>query len=97
MIPDSIKTPEFEAEWAEWLAYRRERKTKTTARTMVQQLAFLAQHTPAEAAEMLRTSIRNGWSGLFAPKATAGPQRRSQPDGLDRLIAMREREAREAC
>ena len=42
---------------------------KPTAAKLISRL--LAKYTEAEATEMLETSIRNGWQGVFAPPVTA--------------------------
>jgi len=59
--------------WRQWIAYRRERKIKTTESTARAQLAnlegwFADGHDPAA---IIRHSISNGWQGLFEPKPFA--------------------------
>lgn len=56
--------------WAEWIAYRRERKLTTRQTTMQAQVAELTTwaksgHDPTN---VIRTSIAKGWQGLFEPK-----------------------------
>lgn len=56
--------------WAEWIAYRRERKLTTRQKTMQAQVDELATwaksgHDPTS---VIKTSIAKGWQGLFEPK-----------------------------
>lgn len=67
-IPDSLDTDSFKSAWADWLAYRRERRLTTTERTVKAQLANLAAWGETAAVEAIRDSIANGWQGLFRPK-----------------------------
>lgn len=65
-LPDCIN-PEA---WAEWIAYRRDRKLTTRQQTMQAQVAELetwakSGHDPTS---VIRTSIAKGWQGLFEPK-----------------------------
>lgn len=57
--------------WAEWIAYRRERKLATSKATVHKQIARLAEwhksgHDPTK---IIAESIANGWQGLFEPKS----------------------------
>lgn len=67
-IPEAIGTAEFRSAWAEWIAYRREKKKPLSPRAVAGQLADLARYGPAGAVESIRQSIRNDWQGLFDPK-----------------------------
>lgn len=53
--------------WDAWVRYRKEIKKKMTPMTQKQQLKFLAQNVP-DHLEIIRNSIRNGWTGLFPVK-----------------------------
>lgn len=53
--------------WSEWLTYRTETKKSLKPSTIKLQLGFLEQNK-ADHAEIIRTSIRNGWQGLFPLK-----------------------------
>ena len=64
-IPPKLDSPEFQAAWLEWLAYRRERKLTLTARTVNAQLEKLAGWGTSAAIESINASIANGWQGLF--------------------------------
>ncbi len=44
-----------------------------------EQLDWLAPFGAATATEILSTSIRNGWQGLFEPKRGSGPAAPSKP------------------
>lgn len=54
--------------WAEWLEFRRGKRWPCDAVTLKKQLALLARFSPAEQSEIIDTSIRSGWQGLFEPK-----------------------------
>jgi hypothetical protein len=65
-LPECIK-PET---WAEWIAYRRDRKLTTRQQTMQAQVVELTAwaksgHDPTS---VIQTSIAKGWQGLFEPK-----------------------------
>jgi len=59
------------AVWADWAAHRREIRKPLSATTTKHQLRQLTTWTDAghDPNEILRASIRNGWAGLFQPKA----------------------------
>ena len=92
-LPLELDQPAFQAAWSEWLAYRVERRLTCRERTMRAQLAALAPLGPVSAAECVRTSIRNGWQGIFPekvstngrPPATArvGPGQRFRSETAD--------------
>jgi len=64
-IPPELSREPFNAAWADWLLYRKERRLSTRTRTIAAQLTSLAPLGPDAAAECLRLSIRNGWQGIF--------------------------------
>jgi hypothetical protein len=76
-IPAAIDTPEVRAAWEEWCAERRARRKPITPRAATLQLEALAPLTPGQVVECIRTSIANGWQGLFPERLTAesGPAR----------------------
>jgi len=53
--------------WKEWVAYRKEKKKPLTPRTIKLQLDDLAEHK-IDHAQIIRNSIKNGWTGLFPLK-----------------------------
>lgn len=59
--------------WKEWIAYRRSRKLTVSEKTMKAQVAKLAEWHAAghQPADIISTSITNGWQGLFEPKTPA--------------------------
>lgn len=85
-LPPSLDSDAFRIVWGDWLAYRKERKLKTTEQTRKAQLVTLAGWGPELAAEALQTSIRQGWQGFFDPRekrsngAAAKPQVRELVD-----------------
>ena len=67
--PLPFDSPEFATAWADWLAYRRERRLPTYKPTSIKgQFAALAEWGEAGAIASIRESIRNQWQGLFPPK-----------------------------
>ncbi len=74
-IPARLNTPHFLAAWADWETYRRETKKKLTPMAIKKQFKLLAQFPPATAVEMLESSMRNQYTGIFAPK----PQQNMPP------------------
>jgi hypothetical protein len=56
--------------WNEWEQHRREKRNPLTPRAHKAQIEFLADHKTTYV-EIIRTSIRNGWTGLF-PLKTGG-------------------------
>lgn len=59
--------------WKEWIAYRRSRKLTVSEKTIKAQVAKLAEWHAAghQPADIISTSITNGWQGLFEPKTPA--------------------------
>lgn len=55
-------------EWGEWLAYRKSKRWPCDATTLKKQLKFLARHDCETQREIIDTSIRSGWQGLFPLK-----------------------------
>jgi hypothetical protein len=73
-LPEVLKTDSFQTAWAEWMAYRAERRLPAyKPRTFQAQLKQLADWGEQAAVASIRDSIRNQWQGLFMPKpATNG-------------------------
>jgi hypothetical protein len=67
-IPESLDSPEFLDAWAEWLAYRRQKRQNLTDLTAKRQLKVLTGLGITEAVKAIHQSITHGWTGLFAPK-----------------------------
>ena len=53
--------------WEAWVAYRRELRKPLKPSTVKLQIRFLSVHQ-ADHVEIIQTSIRNGWTGLFPLK-----------------------------
>ena len=66
VLPDCVSN----ASWAEWVAYRRERKLTVTKSTMESQASRLSGWSSEgyDPTEVIQESISNGWQGLFKPK-----------------------------
>jgi len=68
VFPEELSdSDEFKEAWGEWTEHRREIRKKLTPSTTKKQLAMLAELGPDAAVESIGQSIRNGWTGLFAP------------------------------
>jgi hypothetical protein len=70
-------SPEFVAAWDRWTAHRRELRKPLTPTATRQQFAELERMGPEDAVAAIDQSIRNGWTGIFAPKVP----RPNQTDG----------------
>jgi hypothetical protein len=73
VFPEKLNTPAFAAAWADFAAYRAERRLAAwKPRTIAHQLEAMAGWGEAAAVESIRNSIRNGWQGVFPPNAAQG-------------------------
>ena len=70
LIPDNLKTVEFEIAWDQWCQYRRQGKNKMTRLTAERQLSKLGRYPPAVAVAAIDVSIERGWTGLFPERIT---------------------------
>jgi hypothetical protein len=77
-LPPTLNLPAFAEIWREWIDYRREIKKPLTDRNAKAQLADLAKLAPSRAVDCIRSSIANGYQGLF-PEKFAGPPGRPPP------------------
>ena len=69
-------SPEFKSAWANWLAYRTERRlAKLAPSSVTAQLAKFAAWGEAASIASIAASIANGWQGLFEPKEKAHAHR----------------------
>lgn len=80
--PDAIPaeyqpTPEAQAAWAEWLAYRRSKAKPVTAIAAKQQFKLLAEWGAPAWIAAIQSSIANDYQGLFPPRD--GPRAARQP------------------
>ena len=72
LLSDGLKTEKFRGAWNEWEAYRREIKKKLTKASVKKQIKQLEKLGHDAAIESIEQSIRNGWTGLFDPRDSAG-------------------------
>lgn len=74
-LPPTLDTPEFRAAWADWLAYRKERRWSPYKpiglKTAIKRLA---EHGPDAAIMAINHSMGNNYQGLF-PDRFVGRQR----------------------
>ena len=70
-IPEQLDTPEFRTAWGEWLQDRAARGNSVTEIGAKKQFADLVPHGPVAAIEIIRVSIKNGWTGLFPSSANS--------------------------
>jgi hypothetical protein len=83
-FPGNLDTPSFRSAWAEWVAYRKERKLAAyKPATIRAQLAKLAEWGEGAAVDAIRESIRQNWQGIFEPKAGPGGGKRPAKLGTD--------------
>jgi len=75
-IPGHLNTVPFLGKWGDWMKQRRGgRKVKEWRALFQEQLDWLAQFDEPTATEILATSIRNGWQGLFELKGKTKEKR----------------------
>jgi len=67
LIPVELASPDFLNAWGEWRAYHDESGKPLTNRTMTAQLNELKKRPVSDCVDMIETSIRQGWKGLFPP------------------------------
>ena len=71
-LPENLDTPEFRAAWADWLAYRKERRLAAYKPIgLTRQLNALSAFGPASAIAAIEQSIQQNYQGLF-PKPLKG-------------------------
>jgi hypothetical protein len=72
-FPPPLDTDAFRAAWADWMAYRQERRLRTLLpRSVSEKLAEMAAWGEPAAIAAVRQSIGNGWQGIFPPDARFG-------------------------
>ncbi len=71
-LPEKFQTERMKEKWKNWMLTRRGmKKAKDFGAMFNEQIEFLSGYSEATAMEILSASIRNGWQGLFEPKATS--------------------------
>jgi hypothetical protein len=84
LVPQNLDTPSFRSAWAEWVAYRQERKLAAyKPATIRAQFAKLAEWGEGAAVEAIRESIRQNWQGIFEPRVGPGASKRPAKLGTD--------------
>lgn len=79
-FPAGLDTPDFRAAWAEWLAYRRERRlAKLVPRTVSGTFRRLSAIGPERAARAIRHSMDNGWQSINEERITQNGINRNAP------------------
>lgn len=69
-FPPSHQTDRFLAKWKDWMECRRARKKpRSWSKLFGEQIQWLSKFDEPTALEILSSSIRNGYQGLFEPKA----------------------------
>lgn len=77
-IPQVLNIEEFKPVWHQWVLCRKKKKQcKDWFALFEKQLEWLTKFTVPQVVEILNTSMRNDWQGLFEPNATN--QGRSTP------------------
>ena len=72
-LPKNLDTDAFRSAWADWLAYRRERRLSAyKPRSIASNLATLSEWGEEAAIASIRNSIRQQWQGLFEPRGANG-------------------------
>ncbi len=84
-LPLPFNSPDFAEAWEQWENHRREIRKKLTPTAIKSQFALCLKIGKADAIEMLQNSVRNGWTGLFEPKANSGSSE-PQGDGIYRPV-----------
>ena len=71
-LPENLDTPEFRQAWADWLAYRKERRLAAYKPIgLARQLNALAAFGPQSAIAAIEQSMAQNYQGLF-PKPVKG-------------------------
>ena len=81
-IKQPFQSDSFFTTWNEWVTYRKEIKKRLTNTMIKKQYELLSHHSESEAIEILRTSIRNGWQGLFPLRKQNERQRRMEGSAI---------------
>lgn len=69
-LPESLRTPEFQTAFAEWLAFKRERGEKYKPTGLRKLISTLEKWGPEVAIERINFSISSNYAGIFPPKSS---------------------------
>lgn len=84
-FPDALRTARVINKWSVWMNFRRGmRKPANWIDLFNEQIGWLSKYTEEQVFEILSSSIRNGYQGLFEPKNANNPKHNSQR--IDRSI-----------
>lgn len=85
-FPSELDCEPFRLAWAEWVRHRQEIGASLKATGATRQLKQLASWGVTGAIEAIEASVRNGWRGLFDPKAKGmanhGGGRKQEPGSI---------------
>ncbi len=79
LFPPEMRTTEFDSAWTDWIQHRKEKRCAVTPTAMREQSRKLIALGPADAVAMLRHSIGQGYTGLFAPDQRKNENGRHKP------------------
>jgi hypothetical protein len=87
-IPPELDTPEFRNAWAEYVAYRKDRRLAALLPASVQRQfkAFVEWGGARVAVEQIGETVRNGYQGVFPPKPANGKHPASATSGGAREV-----------
>ena len=80
-LPPELAADPFPSVWSEWISIRREAGWSIRERCLSEQLKSLSPLGPLRAADCIRSSIRNGWTGIFPEKMQGGNANGRRPPG----------------
>ena len=79
LIPQSLKTTQFEAIWPEFIDHRAEIKEPMTERAAKMMLSKLSEFGPDLAVKAITESISQGWKGVFPDKHVNNGKPKNEP------------------
>jgi hypothetical protein len=74
-----------EQAWQDFIDHRKDIKKKLTERAQKKQIEFLCRYDFKTQQDIVDTSIRNGWQGLFEPRGQANAAHK-QPNNSTNAI-----------
>lgn len=72
----------YREKWIQWEQHRKQIRKTLTPTSAAQQIKLLLQYDPKTAGEIIDTSIRNGYQGLFPPKYQPQQPNRKDNSGI---------------
>ncbi len=86
-LPPELDTEAFREAWAEWVAFRREKKQTLKPTSIKRQIAFLVGLGVSRAIDSIEMSIRSGWTGLFEPQEAKATGKKADPERDAAILA----------